>query len=280
MTGNTVTEKVHIIPLGYEIDRAIISFKNNPVNRVYLLTMKQLEKYRTPEEISMTERERHYESTVSRELIHRGISVIIQQIDMFNVLEVMTTIAGIIVSEREKNADIRVNMSACGRLTSFATTMAAMAHHVPLYYVRVDRYADNPADISSHGLSICEKERIWELEQIPLTLPEGTRMNVLIMLAGADDGLYTWEILDNLIESGENGFSEPFRKKSRQDKRTFQRRYHTKLNKSILTPLITAGYIRQWKIGRFHKVAITASGHYIAAVSGRTWNCENGLVSP
>ncbi len=265
---NCHTSCVHIIPLGYEIDRAIRPFDIEIADRVYLLTMKQMEKYCSPEEIQMTARERHYEKRVSDILKEKGIKVIIRQIDMFCTLEVMREVASIINQEKELESEILVNMSACGRITAFATTLAAMAHNVTLYYVRADRYADSTEDVECHGLSICQQQRIWNLEKIPLALPDKTKITILSLLAGKKEGLYTWEIVDHLIKSGESGYEVPFREKQRNEMRTVQRRYHTRLNKSALEPLIASGHITKEKVGRFHRIAITQSGLYLAAVHG------------
>lgn len=259
---------VHIVPLGYEIDRAIRPFDSEPVTRVYLLTMKQMEKYSTPEEVRMTARERHFETTVQKYLEKKGIEVIVIQIDMFSTLEVMNRVASIINQEKKNGAIIKVNMSACGRITTFAATLAAMANDVPLYYVRADRYAEKEEDVTDHGLSICEQNRVWELERLPVNLPQNTKMSVIIMLAQAPDGLYTWEIVDNLVLMNEPGYSESFRSKKTDEMRKIQRRYHTKLNKSTLSPLEEAGYITQKKCGRYHRVTITQSGLFLAAAYG------------
>lgn len=268
MTNSHDSPSVHIIPLGYEIDRAIRPFDTEIADRVYLLTMKQMEKYNTPEEILMTARERHYESRVSDILTEKGIQVTTKQIDMFNTLEVMREVASIITHEKELNSVIKVNMSACGRITAFATTLAAMAHNVSLYYVRADKYADSTDEVECHGLSICEKKRIWNLEKIPLALPDKTKVIVLSLLAGKKEGLFTWEIVDHLIQSGEPGYDIPFRKKHKDEMRTVQRRYHTRLNKSTLEPLIASGHITKKKVGRYHRITITQSGLYMAAVHG------------
>lgn len=268
MTESHHSPSVHIIPLGYEVDRAIRPFDTEIADRVYLLTMKQMEKYNSPEEILMTERERHYESRVSDILTEKGIQVTIIQIDMFNTLEVMREVASIITYEKELNSDVKVNMSACGRITAFATTLAAMAHNVTLYYVRADKYADSKHEVECHGLSICEQQRIWNLEKIPLDLPDKTKVTVLSLLAGKKEGAFTWEIVDHLIQSGEPGYDILFREKRRDEMRTVQRRYHTRLNKSTLEPMIASGHITKKKVGRYHRITITQSGLYMAAVHG------------
>jgi len=268
MAESNHPRSVHIIPLGYEIDRAIRPFDSEKAVRVYLLTMKQMEKYNTPEEIQMTARERHYESRVSDILTEKGIQVIKKQIDMFNTLEVMREVASIINQEKEQNSVIKVNMSACGRITAFATTLAAMAHDVSLYYVRADKYADSAHDVECHGLSICKQQRIWSLEKIPLALPDKMKVTVLSLLAGKKEGLFTWEIVDHLIQSGEPGYDIPFREKHKDEMRMIQRRYHTRLNKSALEPLIASGYVTKKKVGRYHRITITQSGLYLAAVHG------------
>jgi hypothetical protein len=111
-----------------------------------------------------------------------------------------------------------------------------MANNVCLYYVRADKYADSTHEVEDHGLSICEKQRIWNLEKIQLALPDKTKITVLSLLAGKKEGLFTWEILDHLITSGEHGYDIRFREKKKDEMRILQRRYHTRLNKARSNP--------------------------------------------
>lgn len=263
------TRQVHIIPLGYEFDRAIRPFDNGEIIRAHLITMADMEKYSSPDELSLTYGQRRYDKMVADYIRKKGTEVIIHQVDMFDILSVMTLMTSIIEEEKKKGGEISVNMSACGRLTAFATTLAAMAHQVRLYYVRADAYSNNNEEIEKHGLSICSTSRIWNLENFNFDLPHGIDRIVLMMVHDKRDGVSEDAIVKHLIMSDVDGFPLRFWDLPIQERRSCQSNYLMKIHKGPVRRLVEAGYIFKEKRGRQLFLYLTPSGRYVASVCGR-----------
>jgi hypothetical protein len=261
-------ELVHIIPLGYEIDRAVKPFEKYSARRAYILTTRENLKYDSPAEIEKNKKQRYFDATVQRLLEEKGIEVRVEQIDMFDILDVMQTISAIILHEKAKNNRLYLNMSACGRLTSIGATLAAMAHDITIYYVRSDGYSSSEKEEREHGLSICTTPLLWQLENFRIALPDEMSLKILAHLAREVNGMTTDLILRYLFEERVPGFDEDFRSLHTLDRRRKQSNYLMKLNKGILTKMELSGYIIRKKSGRNTVVSITESGRYIACISG------------
>jgi hypothetical protein len=261
-------ELVHIIPLGFEIDRAVKPFEKYSANRAYILTITDHPKYSSPVEMEKNKKQRYYDATVTRLLKEKGIDVRIQEIDMFDILDVMRTVSAIILKEKSENNRVYLNMSACGRLTSVGATLAAMAHDISIYYVRSDGYSRSVEEEREHGLSICTKPHIWQLENFHIALPDETSIRILVRLTGEEQGMTTEALLRYLFEEKVPGFDEDYHMLHMIDRRRKQSNYLMKLNKGILTKIELAGYIERKRSGRNTNVSITESGKYIAYISG------------
>jgi hypothetical protein len=261
-------ELVHIIPLGFEIDRAVKPFEKYSANRAYILTITDHPKYSSPVEMEKNKKQRYYDATVTRLLKEKGIDVRIQEIDMFDILDVMRTVSVIILKEKSENNRVYLNMSACGRLTSVGATLAAMAHDISIYYVRSDGYSRSVEEEREHGLSICTKPHIWQLENFHIALPDETSIRILVRLTGEEQGMTTEALLRYLFEEKVPGFDEDYHMLHMIDRRRKQSNYLMKLNKGILTKIELAGYIERKRSGRNTNVSITESGKYIAYISG------------
>jgi hypothetical protein len=264
-------ETIHIIPLGHEIDRAVKYFENSWANRVYLLSLTKSE-FHHPE---MIERQIGYTKRVKKILEDKKIQVISENIDMFDILEVMKHVTSIIKKEKEKNEKniIWVNMSACGRLTSVGATLAAMAHNAIVYYVEAEKYSENINQIIEHGLSICEKGVTRQLVNFQLRLPEEESIKIILMMLLKEDkdgkGLKTNFIEQNFIEKQIEGFVNYSKmgKEQSEKKRKTQSSNLMKL-KAILAKMEKEGYITREKTGRYNKIKLTTSGKYVAYISG------------
>jgi len=257
---------VHIIPLGYEFDRAIRPFDEKHVDRVHLITMDDIEKYSSPNELALTKKQRHYDNLVLKYIENIGIEVVVHRIDMFEILPVMALISHIIKEEHLHNNRVSVNMSACGRLTSFAVTQAAMANQVRLYYVRADAYSQNDEETELHGLSICNSCRIWDLENFRYDLPSGLDRTIILKISKNPDGLSGENLLYQIINEGRKGYETKFWELPVRERRRFQSNYLTKLRKGPIERLEKAGYITKKRVGRQLMLYITQSGKYVACV--------------
>ena len=256
-------EHVHIIPLGYEIDRAVKPFDKLPVNRVYLLVTPPSQDY--PEEVKKQE---HFVSEVKRKLEKKSIQVTVIEVDLFDIKQVMKNVAGLILKEKSQGNDIYVNMSAAGRLTSVGATLAAMAHNAKVYYVQADRYSKSEKETEKHGLSICEAPEGIVLENFQIKLPDEMGKIVLTNLRRREKPMGTDEILTVLVSQGMEIFQDEKTISAPNEKRRVQQKNRINLNKVVLDKLEKSGYITREKLGRFNKIALTESGKYMAHIIG------------
>ena len=187
--SSNLEQLVHIIPLGYEIDRVVTPFHELKAHRVYLISMDDLTKYDRSAEHELTSREHEYDQRNCELLQSKGIDLILFRIDMFHIIKVMETVSRIIVKEKKDGNRVYGNMSACGKIPCVGATLAAMIHNVQLYYVRANRYSANEEEQEEHGLSICEEVRIWQLENFRFALPDEPSLMLLNYLGKKEQEL-------------------------------------------------------------------------------------------
>ena len=164
---------VHIVPLGFEIDRAVKPFEGKEgfrANRVHLLSA--IESDGTPEHF--VDRHRKYVEVVQSKLESFGIEVIIHHTLLIDILEVMKKVSSIILREKLEGNIVYLNMSAAGRLTSVGATLAAMVQGGRVYYVKASDYSSDEESMDTHGYSICDEVQIVFIENFKINLPDKT----------------------------------------------------------------------------------------------------------
>jgi hypothetical protein len=258
-------EHVHIIPLGFEIDRAVIVLERLPANRVYLLV--------TPEDPNYPEEKKeqlHYLDEVTRKLKEKNIEVIMKEVDCFDIKQLMNNVSSLIIEEKIKGNVVYVNMSAGGRLSSVGATLAAMAHNAKVYYANASDYSRNNKDRQLHGISICDKPVGMILENFQIKLPDDAGKIVLASIWRKGKAMNTEEILETLVAKGVELFENEKSFRTKEEKRRLQQKNRINLNKSVLNKLEKDGYIVREKTGRFNKISLTESGEYMANIIGTT----------
>jgi len=264
MTQGTGLEKiVHIIPLGHEIDRAVIPFLDSTPNRIYILAV-----ISNPDlNQDMIERQRYFVKQVKAKL-NKSIEIITINTNMFDLQDVIKTISNIIRKEKQQGNRISVNMSACGRLTSVGAVVAAMAHNVNLYYVMADDYARTDEEVNVHGLSICKNPNIKPIVTFDFVLPDSLGKEVLTFLYKKEKPMRMIDIFHFLRDRNVEGYEILFFEVEADKKRSVQSRQLMKLDKTILTKLEKNKLIIREKQGRNIFVSLTESGKYVACLSG------------
>ena len=259
-----IGEVVHIVPLGFEIDRAVVPFDNTKADRVYLLSPVNIRGADWQHE----EKQAYYMAKVREKLESAGIEVIRMSLDLLDPLAVMKVVSMIAVHEKKKGNHVHINISAGDRLSSVAAAMTGMLHDANVYYVKADRYAWNEQEKREHGLSVCENGEILRLENLPFVLPEPQGLIVLASLTKHPGDVSTRELLDALQESGIEGFGKLYDEVEPSLRRSVQTRQLMKLDKTILSKLENSGYVKRTKRGRNVYISLTEAGRYVAHISG------------
>jgi hypothetical protein len=254
-------ENIHIIPLGYEIDRVVKPFEGPNgfrANRVYLLST--IEGVDAREEV--IQKHTKFVDKVKSRLEGLGIAVEVVPANLINILELLSVISGIVKREVEGGNHVYINMSGAGRLTSVASTLAGMVHDATVYYVESDDYADLDPRYEAHGYTIVDKPRIVYIENFKIELPNGLQTLVLSELSRGE--LVTEDLIGYLKRIGVPEYSSNFDRLSRSDKSKVIMR----LDRGILAKLVEQGYVTKRKVGRRSEYGITESGRYVVSISG------------
>jgi len=262
-------ETVHIIPLGHEIDRAVIPLMHNKADRVHLLAI-------PPEadlDPQMKEKQTNYTKKVIDRLEGCNIPVQFHPVAMFDILEVLKCVSRIIIQEKERGNRLFVNMSSCGRKSAFAVTIAAMFHEVDAYYVSADRYATgkNADKEAEHGMSIVESGNIEILQQFPIRKPDHPSIELLAVLYRRKltnaPAMKSDDIIELFNELNIPGFENMPDRMQRMEKMKLKRSLLNRINR-MLKDLVEQKYILKYKMGREWVLEITTAGSHIACVSG------------
>ncbi|HJJ49759.1 MAG TPA: DUF6293 family protein [Methanocorpusculum sp.] len=177
-------ERVHIIPLGYEFDRAVRPFDDNPAERVYLITEKGADGYAADD---------YYVTKVADALRSKGIDVEVVTANTFNLRELLRVLSFLTLKEVKMKNSVWVNMSASGKLGAAAATMAGMAHGASVYYVPADRYSSEE-ERKEHGISVCTSPELILLPKVTIALPSYNEIHALTYLYQENRELSTTEI--------------------------------------------------------------------------------------
>ena len=262
---------VHLVPLGWERDRAVKPILEAHAHRVYLLV-------RTDHEL--TDRftrmvSKDLEVGVPKDAIH------IVPLDNKNEFDsVLMHIARLILKERSEGNRVYISMGASGKVAAAAATLAAMYHdeHIgALYYAKSDAYTvqlpDATAQFQEHGLSIGYRETV-SLPRFRIQRPRESAVRALATLY--NKGPLT---INQLILELKELKVDPFHAAEVSENPTGPDRYEraketlrwgAKLRRLVLNEIIEEGLVRQTARGDGGKVRLelTRDGEYHALISG------------
>ena len=264
-----LNERVHLIPLGHEIDRAVKPFKTYRAERAYVIVVPD----NADLDEQMLEKQRHYTKRVCEGLLAAGVRPEVAYCNMFDILDVLRVVSSLIVREKRQGNDVLINMSACGRMTSVAVTMAAMVHGVTAYYVHADRYAtgDDATLEADHGLSIVETGRVEPLYNFSIMMPDAECQLLLCELYRRGQGMTSKDLFTFFHKKEVEGYKFLPQKEDKSGgyvSSSLNRELLNRTNRKYLHKLEAAGYITRIWSGRRFSVHITDAGRYIACVSG------------
>jgi len=255
-------EIIHIIPLGYEYDRAIKIFEDisgRKANRVYLLSS-----LKNDVPLEIRERHKRYLQKVLQKLEEKKIEVIVISVNLIDLLDVMQKISYLVKMEANAGNLVYINMSAAGRMTSVGATLAGMVQGAKVYYVESSGYSNTDADWEQHGLSIVIGTPIIHyLKNFQINLPNTEQQYVLAKLY-QENTMTAYDIIKYLVNLKMSNFNIELEDIKRKDRT----RITMMLNRSIMNKLLLFGYVSKEKSGKETIYSITESGKYIACISG------------
>src|SRR5918995_3088242 len=244
------TLRVHIAPVGFEIDRIVLPALRKKADRVWLIT----DKFSHQEDKGSP-----YAESIAKRLKASNIDcqqASADRIDLFDILRALRTII-----LREKGNYILVNVSTGSKIQAIASMMACMMFKdmatIKPYYVVPEKY--NTILLEEKRNQETEGMRdIITLPEYKIEIPNEKLIECMHMISlHKDNKIAKRELKDlalnkNLIQVGKK---EGLDREERSDQAAYMA-----LNKNLIEPLMDWKFISVEKIGSRHIVSLTDEG--------------------
>jgi len=254
-------EIVHIVPLGWESDRAVLPIRRLLGHRVYLLCHPASDPMRS-----------HYLESVRNRLERSGVRVVHVDVDSnLDVAGMLSETSRIILKERVLGNRVLINIASAGKVAAVAVSIAAMAHLAPsegrLYYPVAKSYSRGSDERKKHGIAVgMDGDPRWiPMFRIPL-LPQPCGL-ILGHLASAPGHVLGFQdMIEKLRQVGVNGFVS--RGGVEAGIRAERNRRNSAFNKKVVQRLVSQGLAEVSKEGRDRSLKLTEAGIHYASLSG------------
>ena len=241
MPGN-VKLRVHIAPVGFEIDRVVIPAIKMKADKVYLLRHDNYSE----------DKSGPYLEKIAKKLEKKNISTEIINVNRFRLFGIIRVVKEIIIKERDN--DIYLNIASGSKIHAVGCMMAAMLKddrtNIHPYYAQAEKYPTySGKEQQTFGV-----EEIHDLPTYQIRTPPPKLLDALSIIKAEDriTKKRLAEIADehNLITVG-----------AREE--NFQQARFASLDKNIIQPLEHDwGFIEVEKVGRNRIITLTKEGRY------------------
>ena len=236
--------RVHIAPLGFEIDRVVIPAIKMKADKVYLLRHDSYSEDMTGP----------YREKIIKKLEKKDIEIKVVDVNRYRLFAIIKTVKDIIIKEREN--DIYLNIASGSKIHAVGCMMAAMLKddrtNIHPYYAQAEKYPTySGKEQQTFGV-----EEIHDLPTYQIRTPPPKLLDALSIIKAEDriTKKRLAEIADehNLIIVG-----------AREE--NFQQARFASLDKNIIHPLEHDWeFIKVEKVGRNRIITLTKEGRYAA----------------
>jgi hypothetical protein len=227
-----VAQRVHLMPVGYENDRIVLSAERFSADRVLLLEYDDQTAHPS------------YGETIRERLDDAGIDHETIQCDIFDFYDSLGTIAEL--ATRLSDHAVYVNLATGSKVTAIGGMIACMATGATPYYVRAEHYAAETDGDVAEGI-----RDVTELPTYPMEHPDRQQVAVMAHL-DAEGGVTKRALIDFGEREG-----LPFLAEHDAANRKSQYRL---LDSHVLKPLADTGYVTVTERGRSKLVDLTDAG--------------------
>ncbi|HJJ36886.1 MAG TPA: DUF6293 family protein [Methanocorpusculum sp.] len=185
---STIGQTVHILPLGFEVERALVPFAEYVPNRVILVIQGN---DGTPRGEDFYTEQQRYTALVRESLESRGVRVEVMETNTFVLDLFIRDLSRLIRREKEASNTVCINASSSGRFASIAAAIAGMAQDIEVYYVPAVGFAMTEKERREFGVSRCSPSTgIWKFDNYRFVLPKEEEALVLEYLYLAREELH------------------------------------------------------------------------------------------
>ena len=252
--------RVHIAPLGFEVDRIVLPAVRLKADTIYLLVHSN----RSEDKAKL------FEDEIRQRLAESGIEARSEYADRSSLFGMLRAVKGIIQGDTGKNNDIYVNVSSGSKIQSIACMMACMmwndAGNLTPYYAEPEMYASpRPATqrrAKKHGTSAALEsvqissglKDVTELPKYRIQIPKADLIKAMGIINSSSGGRIKKS--DMAEEAEKVGIITV---NSKEENRESARL--VSLAKNIVDPLTNDWkFLRTEKVGRTRWVSLTEEG--------------------
>jgi hypothetical protein len=238
---NLATFRVHIAPLGFEIDRITIPLKQTKADKLWLMS----------HDNRSSDLSAPYLEKIKKECKKLGVEVKISHSDRLNLFQTIKSIKDII--NEEKNNYIYVNVASGSKIQAIACMMACMVlkecKNLQPFYAEPEKYAAFEGKQQSFGI----KDTI-PLPTYEIQTPKPKLLQALKIVQQAKNQKITKKEMAEIAEEQE------IITINSEEKNHSQARFAS-LDKNIIQPLVDEwNFVEIEKIGRNRWIKITQEG--------------------
>jgi len=235
---NLTNLRIHIAPVGYEIDRVVLPAKEMKADKVFLLV------HENPSEDKATK----FYDTIDKKL--RKLNIETQKIyhNRLNLFQIIKSVKELIQSQ--SNDSVYVNLASGSKIQSVGCMMACQMFNdnsnVSPYYVEAKEYTGFSGEAISKGIKEIQGVPTFEIQK-----PDSKLIQALKIIKENDGKLSKKEMARLAVEN--NLISVNAKNESQAT--------YASLDQNIISPLEKKwGFIEVEKIGRTRWIKITNEG--------------------
>jgi Family of unknown function (DUF6293) len=242
--------RVHVAPVGFEVDRIAIPAIRMKADRVWLIT------HNNP----IVDKGHQFVAAIQEELKQARIECLQMEADRTELFHTLRALRIIIL--KEKGNSILVNVSVGSKIQAIASMMACMMFKdiamIKPYYVVPEKYT-SPVKQETEGV-----EKVIPMPEYKIELPDDKLIKCMAIINQRTNGEITKHDLKDLAK--ERNLIHVAEKKIPGNKR-IKKEYsdqsdYMSLNKTLIEPLRNWRFITETKIGTNHIISLTDEGKH------------------
>lgn len=231
--------RVHIAPVGFEVDRIVLPASNMRADRVWLITHSD----------SIDDAGQPFSKLISERLEKDQIEFKMEYADRTDLFDTLRVLRRIIL--KEKNNAMLVNVSVGSKIQAIASMMACMMFKDEVdilpYYAVPEKYVNIPREQETAGL-----KKVLKLPEYKIETPPNHLIHCLkIIHERSDNRIANKDLRDQALARDLIHVE--------RDKNYDQSAYMA-LKTNLIEPLLKWKFVRVEKIGRRHDLVLTEDG--------------------
>ena len=238
--------RVHLAPVGYEIDRVVIPAEQMRADKVYLLV------HENPSE----DKARSYLERIEKKLKQKNIKTQVITSNRFRLFSIIKAVKETILKEREN--DIYINVASGSKIHAVGCMMACMIfddrENIHPYYAQAKEYPQfKGKEQQTRGI-----EEITNLPTYQIRTPSQKLIDALQIIRNSEKQKITKKELARIAV--ERNLITVKAREENESQATF-----ASLDKNIIQPLERDwGFVEVEKIGRNRWIKLSKEGEYAA----------------